>query len=92
MINEVLSDVCLALNENKFVGACLIDIKKAFDTVWLNGLFFQLKKKNFSLHLIRILWAMVHEKTFRVVHCNVILSIRFKIEDGLQQGTVNSPI
>jgi len=32
-INKLVSDTQWALNDNKCVGACLIDLEKAFDTV-----------------------------------------------------------
>lgn len=45
-ISKLQSDVCEALNKGEFVGACLIDLEKAFDTVNIEGLFFKMLKKN----------------------------------------------
>lgn len=45
-VNKFVSHICWALNNKEFVGACLIDLEKAFDTVWLDGLFYKLLKKN----------------------------------------------
>ena len=67
----------------------LIDLEKACDTVWLDGLFYKLIKKNFSPYLIKILWNMLHDKQFQVNESNNT-SKSYKIENGLQQ--VNSPI
>lgn len=44
-ISKLQSDVCRSLNSGEFVGACLIDLEKAFDTVNLDGLFFKMLKK-----------------------------------------------
>lgn len=91
-ITKFTSDICWARNAGDCVGAVFIDLEKAFDTVWLDGLFFKLTKKNFPSHLIKILWNMLHGKQFRVSEGHNTSSQAFKIENGLQQGTVNSPI
>ncbi|CAD7081236.1 unnamed protein product [Hermetia illucens] len=43
-ITKVTSDICWRINNGECVGACLIDMEKAFDTVWLDGLIFRLLK------------------------------------------------
>lgn len=91
-INNFTSDVCWALNNRESVGACLIDLEKAFDTVWLPGLFYLLINKKFPRHLIKIIWDMTHNKKFKVGN-SILQSINtFSVDDGLQQGTVNSPL
>ncbi|CAK9832686.1 Probable RNA-directed DNA polymerase from transposon X-element [Anthophora retusa] len=91
-ITKFTSDICWARNAGDCVGAVLIDLEKAFDTVWLDGLFFKLLKKQFPMHLIKIIWNMLHGKNFYVVNGQYSSSKAFKIANGLQQGTVNSPI
>lgn len=91
-INKFTSDICWALNNNECVAACFIDLEKAFDTVWLDGLFYKLIKKGFPRHMIKILWVMLHDKQFRVHDGDTASTKTFLIADGLQQGTVNSPI
>ncbi|XP_046734973.1 uncharacterized protein LOC124404685 [Diprion similis] len=91
-ISKFTSDICWSLNNSECVAACLIDLEKAFDTVWLDGLFYKLMKKNFPKHLIKMLWVMLHDKYFHVCDGSNTSSIKFAIADGLQQGTVNSPI
>ncbi|XP_076660758.1 uncharacterized protein LOC143364146 [Halictus rubicundus] len=91
-ISKFTSDICWARNAGECVGAVFIDLEKAFDTVWLDGLFFKLLKKNFPPHLIKILWNMVHNKNFQVVEGTNTSPSKFKVRNGLQQGAVNSPI
>ncbi|XP_015438110.1 PREDICTED: uncharacterized protein LOC107193219 [Dufourea novaeangliae] len=91
-ITKFTSDICWARNAGDCVGACFIDLEKAFDTVWLDGLFFKLLKKDFPKHLIKMLWDMLHEKRFFVTEGNSKSTRDFVIANGLQQGTVNSPV
>ena len=91
-INKLTSDICWALNANQRVAACLIDIEKAFDTVWIPGLIYKMIKKNFPEYLIKIVWDMVTNKTFIMTDGSHTSSKEFSIENGLQQGTVNSPL
>ncbi|XP_076224455.1 uncharacterized protein LOC143174605 [Nomia melanderi] len=91
-INKLASDVCWALNGHKCVGACLVDLEKAFDTVWLHGLIYKLKKKGFSLMLIKIIKNMISDRSFQTSLGKEISQINFQINNGLQQGTINSPI
>lgn len=47
-INNLVTDVMDALRNNRCVGACLIDLEKAFDSVWIEGLIYKLAKKKIS--------------------------------------------
>ncbi|CAK9799901.1 Probable RNA-directed DNA polymerase from transposon X-element [Anthophora quadrimaculata] len=91
-ITKFLSDICWARNADECVGALFVDLEKAFDTVWWDGLFFKLMKKRFPQHLTKMIWSMLHEKKFRVAEKSYASTETFQIKNGLQQGTVNSPI
>ena len=41
-IAKLLSDLNTELSDNNMVAACLIDLEKAFDSVWIKGLIFKL--------------------------------------------------
>lgn len=90
-INKLMSDVNTNLTNNKLVGATLLDLEKAFDSVWLDGLIYILLKKRYPIQPIRLVYNMVHQKKFFVAH-NDAMSAIYNIEEGLQQGTVNSPL
>ena len=49
-------------------------------------------KKNFSEYLIKITWDMITNKTFLLTDGSHTSSKEFSIENGLQQGTVNSAL
>lgn len=73
-------------------GACLIDIEKAFDTVWIPGLLFKLNQYGFPFHHIILIYNMISNKTFKVTHGNRYSKKCYKMCNGLQQGTVNAPV
>ncbi|XP_076383724.1 uncharacterized protein LOC143260972 [Megalopta genalis] len=84
-ITKFTSDICWARNAGDCVGAVLLDLEKAFDTVWLDGLFFKLMKRNFPMYLVKIIWNMVHGKQFYVTEGSNISSKVFTVQNGLQQ-------
>ena len=47
-INKLTSDINWHLNNREMVGAVLINLKKAFDSIWLDDLY-KLKKQNMSI-------------------------------------------
>ncbi|XP_063993676.1 uncharacterized protein LOC135171219 [Diachasmimorpha longicaudata] len=91
-IHKLLSDVNHEISQNNLVGAALIDLEKAFDTVWHDGLIYKLIKKKFQTHLIKMIWDLIKDKRFFISGADENSTITFNIKDGLQQGTVNSPI
>lgn len=53
-INKLLSDICWKKNDIQGVGACLIDTKKAFDTVWIVGLISKIIQYQFPSHIVEL--------------------------------------
>lgn len=86
------SDINDQLDNNHMVGACLIDIEKAFDSVWLDGLIYLLKNTNFPKPLLYVIWDMITGRNFITSDGKNYSTKLFKITEGLAQGTVNSPI
>lgn len=74
------------------VGAILLDIEKAFDSVWLNGLIYKLVNYKFPNHIILLITDMVTNKRFITWDGNQTSNKIYTIQEGLQQGTVTSPI
>ncbi|XP_053593741.1 uncharacterized protein LOC128667485 [Microplitis demolitor] len=91
-INKFASDINRHLLNGKLVGTALIDLEKAFDSVWLNGLIYVLIQMNFPVSLILLIYDMIHGKSFIVWDGTNISTLTFNILEGLQQGTVTSPI
>lgn len=91
-INKFTSDICWNLNNNQCTGALFIDLEKAFDTVWLEGLLYKLIKNKFPTYLIKIIWNMITDRKFIVTENQLTSKNTYAVKNGLQQGTVNSPI
>lgn len=71
-------------------GIILLDVEKAFDSIWHDGLIFKLKKYGFPFYLIKIIRSFLKDRTFQVVVNNCASSTR-KIPAGVPQGAVLSP-
>lgn len=48
--NKFSTDICTDLNTGKSTIACAQDIEKAFDTIWIDGHFYKIKKNSTHEH------------------------------------------
>lgn len=77
--------------QKKSTGLVLLDIERAFDSIWHDGLIHKLMKMNFPVHLIKMIKCFVNDRSFRV-HMTNNLSSKQCIPAGLVQGSPLSPI
>lgn len=82
-ISKFTAVISEALCENKFVAACLIDVEKAFDSVWLDGLIFKMLKKLVPEHLIRVIWSLIKRRKLYVSLSDRANSATYVLTDGL---------
>lgn len=68
-----------------------LDIEKAFDSVWYNGLLYKMVQFNFPLYLIRIVESFLKNRLFCVC-LNDKYSDLLEIPAGVPQGSVLGPI
>ena len=73
------------------VRAVLLDISKAFDKVWHDGLIFKLEQNGISGNLLRLLLNYLDDRKQRVV-INGSYSDYSNIESGVPQGSVLGPL
>jgi hypothetical protein len=90
-MTKLSSDICRYINNKNCVATCFIDLEKAFDTVWLDGLIYKLLSYKFPIYFVFLINDMIRERSFSVISNTGNNSKRYFIKDGLQQGTVNSP-
>lgn len=74
----------------KSTGLVLLDIEKAFDSVWHNGLVYKLSKNGFPLYLIRAIQSFIFNRSFFVSIGKANSGTR-NIFAGVPQGAVLSP-
>lgn len=88
VLNALINKV---LNNNDRLYCAFIDFKKAFDSVYRNGLWFKLNKLGISGKILRIIRDMYTKVKARVKVCNTYSDF-FECAIGLKQGEVMSPV
>ena len=73
------------------VRAVFLDISKAFDKVWHEGLIFKLKQNGISGNLLKFFESYLHNRKQRVI-LNGSYSEYSSIESGVPQGSVLGPL
>lgn len=61
---KVHKDVTDNLKEKKCIIACSLDVEKAFDGVWRDGLIYKILQLNYPRHLINIIISFLSESFF----------------------------
>ena len=65
-ILRMIQDGIVAFNKNEYMGAILVDIEKAFDKVWHNGLLYELEQLKIPAYLGRWLRGYLSGRYFRI--------------------------
>eukprot|EP00033_Pygsuia_biforma_P000669 GCRY01000787.1.p1 GENE.GCRY01000787.1~~GCRY01000787.1.p1 ORF type:complete len:657 (-),score=74.41 GCRY01000787.1:34-2004(-) len=79
------------LAEKKKTWLCFVDLKKAYDRVWRNGLWWRLEKMGVDGKCGRLI-RKSYEKVESAVMTESGLSRWFEVELGVRQGDVLSPV
>jgi hypothetical protein len=77
--------------EKRLTGAVFLDVAKAFDTVWVDGLVYKLTVVNFPSYLVRIIASYLSGRTFEASF-QTATSSRRGIRAGVAQGGIISPV
>ncbi|GFX50413.1 probable RNA-directed DNA polymerase from transposon BS [Trichonephila clavipes] len=72
-------------------GAVFLDIQKAFDRVWIDGLIYKLITYNFPPAIIHILYSYLTNRKYKV-RVNDTLSITHRVNIGVTQGSLLGPV
>jgi hypothetical protein len=77
--------------EKRLTGAVFLDVTKALDTVWIDGLLYKLKFLNFPSYLVHTISSYLRGRTFEVSLLTATSSRRW-LRAGVAQGGFNSPV
>ena len=88
---EIYHNICIALENRKFMCTVFCDISKAFDRVWHKGLVTKIKAYGISGNLLRWLENYITDRNQKVVIRNC-LSDTGNIKGGVPQGSVLGPL
>ena len=80
-----------SLNHGKKLYCAFIDLKKAFDSIYLNGLWLKLFNLGVKGKLLRIVHDMYSNIKLKIRSCNSY-SEYFEVAIGLKQGEILSPL
>lgn len=87
-----IKNIILENKRNKLsTGLILLDIEKAFDTVWHNGLIYKLLTLQTPKYLCRLVAEFLYNRSF-IVSVNGVNSEQKTIAAGLPQGSTLSPL
>ena len=91
MTSAMFKECCLYAKENHSkLYACFLDVQKAFDKIWHNGLFLKIYERGIRSNLLRIIINLHSNMTSRVIYKGHSSSW-FRILQGSRQGGVVSP-
>lgn len=89
-IMRMVELICYRFNINKSTAISLIDIEKAFDSVWHEALMHKLMSFNFPPYLLKIVFSFLRDRV-SYVSINNKESDRYGIPAGVPQGSPLSP-
>lgn len=68
----------------------LLDVQKAYDSVWQEAVVFKLQQSNCPLYIVKVVQSFLSARTFEV-QVNGSRSTTYRIPFGVPQGSVLSP-
>ncbi|KAG5677339.1 hypothetical protein PVAND_007106 [Polypedilum vanderplanki] len=79
-----------ALDDKKSAGFITLDIEKAFDRIYHNGVLYKMIQGNFNIKLIKLIVSFLKNRSFCVTVCGA-KSATHPLINGVPQGAVISP-
>jgi hypothetical protein len=78
-------------SEKRLTGAVFIDVAKAFDTDWIDGLLYKLTHLNFPSYIVHTISSYLRGKTFKASF-QTATSSRRGMRSGVAQGGLISSV
>ena len=79
-----------SLNRGESAGMILLDVEKAYDSVWQDAILHKMKLAEFPTYILKLLNSFLKQRSFQVA-VDGVLSRRQQIPFGVPQGAVLSP-
>lgn len=89
-VKRIVNTITTNKSHRKSTGVVFLDIEKAFDSIWHNGIIFKLNKFGFPIYLQKIIKSFLTERFF-VVNLDDEFSSQRYIPAGVPQGSILSP-
>jgi hypothetical protein len=90
-LGRVIGDVGEAMAKRQTTALLLLDSEKAFDSVWIEGLIYKLQTYKLTPSLCKLLLSYLTDRQIQV-RVDGTVSTRERIESGVPQGSVLSPL
>lgn len=90
-LQRVVNHIRTSRDNRQTTVMALLDIEKAFDSVWHQGLILKLSNFRFPIYLIKILMAYLSNRSYKV-HISGSSSNSKTIPAGVPQGSVLGPV
>jgi hypothetical protein len=88
---RLVEGVTRGFNVRRPTDAVFLDVARAFDRVWHDGLLYKLHLGQFPMPLISLLRSYLHDRKFRIAEGSSLSSLR-PSEAGVPQGSLLSPL
>ena len=90
LLNYTLATICQTLHRNsgkkRLTGAVFLDVAKAFDTVWIDGLLYKITFLNFLSYIVHAISSYRTDRTFEAPFQKAKLSRRGMWAEVAQGG------
>lgn len=87
---RIVNDICTNFNLNKVTVMLFLDIEKAFDRVWIDGLIYKMIQYNYPPILIKLIYSYLQNRNL-IVTVDGSSSTKRKVLAGVPQGSVLGP-
>lgn len=88
---RITNDIVTNFNKGNVTTMLLLDIEKAFDRVWIQGLIYKMIKYEYPCTIIKLVYSYLKQRNFKVV-INNIKSTKKEIPAGVPQGSILGPV
>lgn len=88
---RLTNDIKDSFTRRQSAGMVLLDVEKAYDSVWQNAILHKMKLADFPQYILKLLYSFLNNRSFQVV-VDGELSHHQQIPFGVPQGAVLSPI